>query len=484
MDRDVILNSYFESRKTAQEQIQSYNSFLEKMQSVVDENRVIDPKVSDFTIKLGNIRLEPPHTVEADGLRKKILPYEARLRSRSYNSWIYMEMTPLHRGIESNTEEHYIGQMPILTKSNMCYLRGLSDEQLILANEDPMDSGGYFITNGTERFIGNQEETTTGKLLIKKEMENTRGSYTSQKGAFKARVTILRDKTGGLKIVFPHVNKAKFINILKALGLESNEEISASFKKTLEIENDLLVNFEDSAVNSREEALKYLGHFVAPNQPLSYKLQRSEEVLDQFLLPNIGTTPEVRPFKIQALIRMAETVVDTAHDLRSYDDWDNYANKRIITTGPMMEQLFRQVVKRFVNELSRNAERTVTRRRKLRLKTLVQPAAVTQAIMTAVNTGIWSSQMKGVTRTLQRTNFVSTPIDFKRVVSGLSPLRAPLESRLLHGTHWGKLCCVETPDNENCGLTKNLATLASVTIDEEVDPVLDALKKNKVAFGR
>ncbi|MBN1159614.1 MAG: DNA-directed RNA polymerase subunit B'' [Candidatus Diapherotrites archaeon] len=480
MDRNVILKAYFNSRALVEEQIRSYNLFLDTIQNIIDENKYIDPKVSDFTIKLGKIEVGTPHTIEADGLKKPILPWEARLRGRSYLAPIHLEMTPLHRGIEGNTEKLYVGQIPVLVKSKLCHLENLTPEELISVGEDPADPGGYFITNGTERFIGNREETATSKLLVKEILNGFKGSYQTHTGSFKAKVNITREKSGALRVGFPNVVKAKLINVLMALGMDSHDKIRVAFKNSDEVQNDLLINFEESEVTNEEEALKYLGHFVAPNQPIEYKLRRSQEVLDQFLLPNLGTDPDARMAKAKALIRMAEKVIDCSYGLRPIDDLDNYANKRIITTGPMMEQLFRQAFKRFINDIRKNAERTVTRRRKLRLKTLVQPEMLTQSIIVAINTGVWNPQTKGVTRALTRTNFVSPLIDFKRINSSLSTMRASMEARQLHGTHWGKVCCIQTPDDENVGLTKNLSTLGIITIDESEEYVKDVLEKNKL----
>jgi len=38
--------------------------------------------------------------------------------------------------------------------------------------------------------------------------------------------------------------------------------------------------------------------------------------------------------------------------------------------------------------------------------------------------------------------------------------------RALLGSHWGLVCPADTPDGESCGLTKNLALLAHVTVEE------------------
>jgi len=37
----------------------------------------------------------------------------------------------------------------------------------------------------------------------------------------------------------------------------------------------------------------------------------------------------------------------------------------------------------------------------------------------------------------------------------------------LLGSHWGLVCPADTPDGESCGLTKNLALMAHITIEED-----------------
>lgn len=481
--RNVLLDAFFESNKLAVEQIDSYNSFIDKLQDYVDEVKLINPKISDVTIELGEVKIGRPQVVEADGLHKKMLPFEARLRGRTYAAPLWIKMSLLRRGIPSETENIYVGDMPVLAKSKLCYLSEMTPDQLVQGKEDPLDPGGYFITNGTERIVGNREETAIGKLLVKEAGLTTSGTYMGQRGAFKARVSVEKDKGSVLRVAFPTVRKIKLINVLIALGM-TKDQIAKEFKGTLEVENDLLVNFEECDVKNEEEGLLYIGKFVAPNQPNEYKLRRSNEVLDQFLLPNIGVTRDDRHLKAYALIRMAEKIIDSSYGLRPTDDLDNYANKRVRTTGPMMEQLFRQALKKMAMDIQKNIEKTIARRRKLRLKTLIQPAVLTQTIQRSVNTGIWNTQTKGITRVLDRTNYVSVAIDFKKINSGLSPLRAPLDSRKLHGTHWGRICCVSTPDDENCGLTKNLSTLSQITIDSSPEQVIDVLQKSKIKIVR
>ena len=46
-----------------------------------------------------------------------------------------------------------------MLKSSKCPLAGKNDEELIQMGEDPLDPGGYFVINGTERVL-----VTSGKF--------------------------------------------------------------------------------------------------------------------------------------------------------------------------------------------------------------------------------------------------------------------------------------------------------------------------------
>lgn len=70
-------------------------------------------------------------------------------------------------------QKTYIGKIPIMLRSTYCLLNGLTDRDLTELNECPLDPGGYFIINGSEKVLIAQEKmaTNTGvysryKLLL------------------------------------------------------------------------------------------------------------------------------------------------------------------------------------------------------------------------------------------------------------------------------------------------------------------------------
>ena len=46
-----------------------------------------------------------------------------------------------------------LGYMPIMVRSQRCWLHGLSRQELVAAREEANEMGGYFVCNGIERII-------------------------------------------------------------------------------------------------------------------------------------------------------------------------------------------------------------------------------------------------------------------------------------------------------------------------------------------
>jgi DNA-directed RNA polymerase III subunit RPC2 len=53
-----------------------------------------------------------------------------------------------------------------------------------------------------------------------------------------------------------------------------------------------------------------------------------------------------------------------------------------------------------------------------------------------------------------------------RMNSHFKKSRKLTEPRALLGSHWGLVCPADTPDGSSCGLTKNLALMAHVSVEE------------------
>jgi len=480
-----LIYSHFRGQSLSDQEIRSFNQFVkEKLSGIVEENQEIVPKIEEVRVELANIEVLQPRIIEADGSpRNDFWPSEARLRNRTYSGPIFLDMRLLRRDVEQDVKRTYVGELPIMLKSNLCWLNGKTDEELIEMGEDPMDFGGYFIINGSEKALMTQEVLSSDRVMIS---EKLRGDIISEvistKGAFKGRVRVIRKRNGLLYVRFPSSpKKLKLFVLMRALGMESVKDIKSAF--TLgkeEVQNDVLLNIEQTEITKEKDALDKIGRSVAPGQVIDYRLKRAQEVIDGFLLPHIGQNKTDRIAKAYYLGMMASKAIESAHGLREEDDKDHYTNKRLELSGKLMEHLFRYAFKYFVKDLKFQIDRTVTRRRKLNISTVVRPDAITERIRFAMATGNWIGRATGVSKFMDRVNYLSPLTDIRKVKSPLNKNRELYEARDVHGTHWGRVGPIETPDGPQCGLVKNLAMMARVTTESHTDPIEAMLKEKGV----
>src|ERR1700761_7006696 len=56
--------------------------------------------------------------------------------------------------------------MPIMVRSDFCFLSSVEEQVLYDLNECPYDSGGYFIINGSEKVLIAQERMATNHVYV------------------------------------------------------------------------------------------------------------------------------------------------------------------------------------------------------------------------------------------------------------------------------------------------------------------------------
>ncbi|MFX0106747.1 MAG: DNA-directed RNA polymerase subunit B [Candidatus Hodarchaeota archaeon] len=495
-----VIEAFFDHYGLVGQHLDSFNRFIrEELQQVVDSVAKLTPKVEGYHVELGDITVEAPSVREADGSEHPLYPNEARIRNLTYASKLYLDMTPVRKegsvSTRMETMRIYIGDMPIMLRSEKCLLHGMSYDELIKNGEDPKDPGGYFIINGSERVLVTQEDLAPNRILIEEASKSS--SYThiakvfSTSRGFRAPVTIERRKNGELRVSFPSVpGKIPLAILLKSLGLESDREIVDVISDDDEIRNELIVTIEQSApINvarddedstTRENALDFIGKRVAVGQTKEYRLARAEKVLDRYLLPHIGTEDKHRLQKAYYLGQMVERLLELVLSKRQADDKDHYANKRLKLSGDLLMSLFRVALYSLTRDIKYQLERTAVRGRKPNIRTAVRADVITQRLKHALATGNWVGGKAGVSQLLDRTNYISSLSHLRRVVSPLSRSQPHFEARDLHSTHWGKICPNETPEGPNCGLVKNIAMMAYISVGTDETAVEKALLKGEV----
>ncbi|MDE1871595.1 MAG: DNA-directed RNA polymerase subunit B'' [Candidatus Micrarchaeota archaeon] len=486
MEDHELLESYLSTTSMVHQQIESYNRFIRiGMQKVIDHNNIVEPEVSDFAIKFIGIRIEQPIIIESDSSTRKVMPNEALARNLTYAAPMYITYMPVISGIEKEdaSGEAFVGEMPVMVNSDLCYTHNMSSEQLVGEGEDPDDPGGYFIIKGTERVLVGVEDLAPNRIMTTKEGDGDVVSKVfSTTVNFRARCSVTRDEYGIYKVLFPTVSKGMdLILVLSALGIRP-KDVTESFPGSKEIENDLLLNMDLSVAKdfTSTEAIMELGRMAAPNQTKEYQKKRAEIQLDTYILPHLGSTPEVRKEKGLYMLKMAERASLVAYRLAKADDKDHYANKRIKLAGDLMEELFNNAFKFFIKDIKYHIERTTARGRKLSVRTNINPDTLTEKMLYSMGTGSWPAGQTGISQVLDRMNLTSTLAHLRRVKSPLSKKHPHFKARDVHGTYIGKLCPSETPEGTDVGLTKYLALMSKITVGADTKALEEKLKEQKL----
>ncbi|MDD5182347.1 MAG: DNA-directed RNA polymerase subunit B'' [Candidatus Nanoarchaeia archaeon] len=483
-----LLKKYFEEKSFTEHNIKSFNKFLRiGMQKVVDEVGDVVPDIlpigiRDLRIKLGKIWVEKPIIKEADGSRRAIMPMESRLRSLTYEAPIMLEMSIVQSGEEKDRQTVQIGSIPVMLRSENCYLHGKSREELIESGEDPDDPGSYFIINGTERVVVIVEELITNKVLVDKVSTGTlpfSAKIFSGDGQYNIPHTIEKGKDGMVYISFTKLQKVPFALLMKALGMKKDQEIIEAISTDPKFSSDLYINMYEAQEEGKTQnaALEYLGKKIGIMIP-EKRVERAEEVIDKFFLPHVGHSKDDRLLKAYFLAMAVKKLLLVSYGDVNPDDKDHYGNKRLSLCGDSLELLFRFAFRTIMGDMKYNFERLVKRGKIPNLQSIIRSQLLTSRLRSALATGEWIGDRHGLSQHLDRLNHYATLSHLRRVVSLLTASRENFEARDLHPTHWGKLCTSETPEGVNVGLRKNMAITCEISTEPELSES-EVIKKLK-----
>jgi DNA-directed RNA polymerase subunit B len=489
----LLQKAFFKEKGLVRQHLDSYNEFIDSgLQEVIDEIGEIAIEVPEapYKIKLGQAwiidpqtKISGPYVTEVDGTKHEIYPLEARFRNLTYAAPLALEMTPIIDGREQETELVLIGDLPVMLKSKLCILSQLLPEELIAHGEDPNDPGGYFIVNGSERVIVALEDLAPNRILVDIDTRGATPVYQakifSTTVGFRARIELRLKSDGAIYVSMPGVpTEIPFVVLMRALGLESDKEIAEAVSTKKLIQNELEASFEKAfGIDTVADAIMYIGNRVAQGQVEEYRRQKAESILDRNFLPHIGRVMEKRREKALFLGEMACRIIELKLGKRKPDDKDHFKNKRLKLAGPLLADLFRIAFRNLCRDIKYQLERMGVKRQMIAISAAVRPGIISERFQHAIATGNWGRGRVGITQLLDRTNRTSTLSHLRRLQSPLSRSQPNFEARDLHPTHWGRLCPNETPEGSNCGLVKNLALSACISVSANPENIKQILYK-------
>jgi DNA-directed RNA polymerase II subunit RPB2 len=100
-----------------------------------------------------------------------------------------------------------------------------------------------------------------------------------------------------------------------------------------------------------------------------------------------------------------------------------------------------------------------------------------QGLGTSNSTSLSNATKSGVSQVLNRMSYNATLSHVRRIQTPVEKSGKLLAPRKLHGSSWGYVCPVETPEGHSVGIVKAICMLSAITQHTPSSVALDFMKK-------
>ena len=523
-----FIDSYFKDNNQClvNHHIESYNDFFSNgIKRIFKEKNPIrilksqDPKTKEFRNKcdiyFGGINGDKLYygkpVIYDDNRSHFMYPNEARIRNMTYGFTIHYDIDVVFN--IKNEEGEYVetifpiekvllGRFPIMLQSDLCILRGLTNEIRFNMGECRNDYGGYFIIDGKEKLIVPQEKFADNMLYIRDKVDDKYShsaeirsvsddaSKPKRTLAVKIVSPIPTLKNGQIVVAIPNVRKPiPLFIVMRALGIESDKEIIEHCVLNMDKNKNLLELFIPSVYDAGRifnqlDALKFIGSFTKGKT-----IAHVKEILMDYLLPHVGELN----FKAKALYLgyIVLKLLKVFNKEENPTDRDSFKFKRVEVTGSLLYDLFNEYYnlqqKHIYTKIDKeyyyhesiyqdNFMALIENNSKEYFKERIVEDGFRKAFK-----GNWGAQERtkrpGVVQDVNR-------LSYNAFISHLRKMNLPFDAsakitgpRLLHTTQWGIVDPLDTPDGGNVGLHKHLALSTKITSGYDSTQLIPILKK-------
>ncbi|KAG9484200.1 hypothetical protein GDO78_009880 [Eleutherodactylus coqui] len=443
---------------------------------------IVDAVITPPRIPKGSLCMEP-----------KIYPAECRGRRCTYRGRLTADVSWSINGVQKGVIKQFLGHIPVMVKSKLCNLYGLSPQQLIQHHEEEQEMGGYFIINGIEKVIRMliMQRRNFPIALIRPKWKNRGPGYTQ----YGMSVRCVQDEhtavnmnlhyldNGSVMVNFVYNKELFFLPLgfaLKALVSFSDYEIFTELIKGKEDNSfyrdcvtQMLRVVMDEGCLTQKQVLKYLGERfrVKFNLPDWYTDEQvAEFLLERCICIHLKTNVE----KLCMLGYMTRKLFAHAKNECMEDNPDSLMTQEVLTPGQLLLMFLKEKMENWLIGVKATLDKNPQRCEVFSSENLVRLFNWTSDLTKAceyllatgnlmTKSGLGMMQASGMAVVADKLNFVRYLSHFRCVHRGASfaKMRTTSVRRLLPES-WGFLCPVHTPDGEPCGLMNHMTVVCEV----------------------
>ncbi|KAJ4832036.1 DNA-directed RNA polymerase III subunit 2 [Turnera subulata] len=492
VDKFQLLPEFLKVRGLVKQHLDSFNYFVNVgIKKIVAANDRIESAIDpSIYLRFLDVRIGKP-SVMVDGVSEELKPHTCRLSDKTYAAPILVDIEYIQderHGIKRKLTKAdvQIGRMPVMLRSRCCVLYGKDEAELAkLGCECPLDPGGYFVVKGTEKVILIQEQLSKNRIILDTDKKgNINASVMSSTEATKSKTVIQMEKEKIYLCLNQFVKKIPIMVVMKAMGMESDQEVVQMVGRNPQYAAFLLPSIEECAsqgVFTQQQALDYLetktkkSTFGSPSE----KENRALAILRDIFIANVPVKRNNFRPKCLYVAVMLRRMMEALLNKDAMDDKDYVGNKRLELSGQLISLLFEDLFKTMITDVQKLVDNILDKKRSSRFdfSQHIVRDSITNGLERTLSTGNWDVKRfrmhrKGISQVLARLSFIGSFGHTTRIQPQFEKSRKVSGPRALQPSQWGMLCPCDTPEGEACGLVKNLALMTHVTTDEEESPLI------------
>jgi DNA-directed RNA polymerase subunit beta len=392
---------------------------------------------------------------------------ECRQRDMTYQSNLYVRASLLIKETgEIKEQEVFLGEIPLMT------------------------GNGTFIISGAERVVVNQLIRSPGAYFTFPPEESGRklcyAKLIPEHGAW------LEFETSNKDVIWAKIDgrrKIAVTTLLRAISGEGDAEDALVINSDQDLidlfkEDDdnpehqyisSTIDKEPDSIRTKKESLIDIYKKLRPGEPPDGESAKSL-IINMFFHPRRYDLGRIGRFKLNKrleyeergyhvtsralkprdMVEIIRKIIQINNEKLAPDDIDHLGNRRVRTTGHLIQNQFRVGLIRL--------ERTIKERMSLQSDDPTPANLINnRPIIASMREFFGGSQLS---QFMDQTNPLAELTHKRRLSAmgpgGLSRERAGFDVRDVHHSHYGKICPIETPEGPNIGLIGSLATYARI----------------------